>query len=67
MIPPKGRVRTSKGHWKPSMSESEESLVAHVKVYISEIHFFLYTEIKVANFTKFVNSIKFLQFKYLCI
>ncbi|RLU27463.1 hypothetical protein DMN91_001267 [Ooceraea biroi] len=32
MIPPKGRIRTSKGHWKSSMSESEESLVAHVKV-----------------------------------
>lgn len=32
MIPPKGRVRTKKGHWKPSMTESEESLVIHVKV-----------------------------------
>lgn len=32
MIPPRGRVRTKKGHWKPSMIESEESLVVHAKV-----------------------------------
>ena len=32
IIPPKGQVRKNKGHWKPSMIESEESLVAHVKV-----------------------------------
>ncbi|XP_071652598.1 uncharacterized protein [Temnothorax longispinosus] len=31
MIPPRGRVRTKKGHWKPSMTESEESIVVHVK------------------------------------
>lgn len=32
MIPPKGRIRTKKGHWKPSMIECENSLVIHVKV-----------------------------------
>lgn len=32
MIPPRGRVRTKKGHWKPSMIECEDSLVIHVKV-----------------------------------
>ncbi|XP_025154494.1 uncharacterized protein LOC112588519 [Harpegnathos saltator] len=32
MIPPRGRVKTTKkGHWKPSMIESEENLVVHVK------------------------------------
>lgn len=32
MISPKGRVKTKKGHWKPSMRECEENLVVHVKV-----------------------------------
>lgn len=32
MISSKGRVCTNKSHWKPSMSESEESLVAHVMI-----------------------------------
>ncbi|XP_036139039.1 uncharacterized protein LOC118644497 isoform X2 [Monomorium pharaonis] len=31
MIPPKGRIRTKEGHWKPSMIECEESLVIHAK------------------------------------
>ncbi|KYM95709.1 hypothetical protein ALC62_13615, partial [Cyphomyrmex costatus] len=43
MIPPKGRVRTKKGHWKPSMIEYEESFVVHVKagplVQMSSIRF----------------------------
>lgn len=32
MIPPKGRIRTKKGHWKPLMIECEDSLVMHVTV-----------------------------------
>ncbi|XP_076279767.1 uncharacterized protein LOC143208808 [Lasioglossum baleicum] len=31
MIPPRGRVRTKKEHWKPSMKEAEESFVVHVQ------------------------------------
>lgn len=32
LIPPKGRYRNKNQHWKPSISECQDSIIIHVKV-----------------------------------
>lgn len=34
LIPPKGRIRIKKEHYKPSISECKDSIISHAKVSI---------------------------------